>query len=261
MKIGNLAYAVRSVIGDRDEQQDSVAVLAEEGSLLAVVCDGMGGLAGGALASSMAASTLVEIFKKRNVSEKVSDTYCYSVDVLDERISSLVDDEGERLNAGSTVVSVFVDGSDLNWMSVGDSRLYLLRGDDIVQATRDHNYFLRLNDMRQTIGEEFKPTDGELAKGNALISFIGMGGIEIMDISMNPISLLPGDFALLTSDGLFKVLSDAEIKSIITEAVDVETAADRLLCTVEETCSEDKDNISFILINVEEEKENCDETD
>ena len=260
MKIGNLTYAVRSVIGNRDEQQDCVGILAEGDSLLAVVCDGMGGLEGGALASSTSVSTLIEIFKKRDTTEKVSELYCYSVDVLDERISSFVDENGYRLNAGSTIVSVFVENGNFNWMSVGDSRLYLLRGDDIVQATRDHNYFLKLDDMRQTIGEEFKPTDSELAKGNALISFIGMGGIEIMDISMNPIALLPGDSILITSDGLFKVLSDMNIKEIIKTNENIESAADSLLEMTEKLSPDDRDNISFVLIRAESEKENCDET-
>ncbi len=247
-------YAVRSVIGTREEQQDCVEVYCEDLAMLAVVCDGMGGMEGGQLASNTVVSTLIELFKERDRSEPISSFYLRSIDILDEKVVALIDSEGARLNAGTTVVSAYIEKYFLYWMSIGDSRMYLLRGDDIVAATRDHNYFLTLNAMP----ESFVPTADDIAQGSALISYIGMGGVSIMDISNNPIALVPDDYILLTTDGLFKALTDEDIKNTIRSDITVAEKADKLLEMAEKLAPESRDNISFVLISV---KENSNETD
>lgn len=254
MKNNRYEYAVRSVIGTRPEQQDCVDVLAEESSFTAVVCDGMGGLEGGYKASRTVVDTLIDFVKNRDKKEPISNLYYRSIDILDEKVVSLIDSEGEKLNSGTTVVSTYIENDMLYWMSVGDSRLYILRGDDIVAATRDHNYFLTLNAMP----DSFVPTEDDIAKGAALISYIGMGGVSIMDISNNPVALVPGDFILLTTDGLFKALPDEKIKEIIRSSESVNVTADRLLAECEMLAPDTRDNISFILISV---KENNNEAD
>ncbi len=254
MKNNRYEYAVRSVIGTRPEQQDCVDVLAEDSAFTAVVCDGMGGLEGGYKASKTVVDTLIEFIKNRDRSEPISSLYYRSIDILDEQVFSLIDSEGEKLNSGTTVVSTYIENDLLYWMSVGDSRLYILRGDDIVAATRDHNYFLTLNAMP----EGFVPTEDDIAKGAALISYIGMGGVSIMDISNNPVALVPGDYILLTTDGLFKALDDEKIKEIIRSEQSVNVTADRLLAECEINAPETRDNISFVLISV---KENGNEAD
>ena len=255
MKYNDLIYTVRSVIGNRDEQQDAAATVEDGADFLAVVCDGMGGLNNGSLASSSTVNKLCELFKTRNRAEKIQDFFLYSVDILDEQVVSFRDNEGDPLHAGTTIVAVNVKGNELHWLSVGDSRLYLLRGSEIVQATRDHNYYLQLESMKNLIGDEFSPTQEDVAKGNALISFIGIGGIETMDISTNAVQLYPGDVILLSSDGLFKVLSDAQIQFLIRENADLEQAADALLAAAEQAAPATRDNITFIIIQVDQPHE------
>lgn len=255
MKTNRYEFAVRTVIGTREEQQDSVATLVQDDAFAAVVCDGMGGLEGGQKASRIVVDTLIDFIKNRDEAEPISSLYLRSIDILDERVFALIDDEGEKLNAGTTVVSVYIKDDSLFWMSVGDSRLYILRGDDIVTATRDHNYFLTLNAMP----ESFIPTDDDLAKGNALISYIGMGGVSIMDISNNPVALVPEDYILLTTDGLFKAIPDEKIKEIIRSSAPLAEKADRLLRTAEELSPENRDNISFVIISVKENNNEADQ--
>lgn len=247
-------YAERSVIGTREEQQDSLGVLNMDDAFAVVVCDGMGGLEGGFKASSASVETLLSLINSRDESESISSLYLRSIDILDERVYAFIDDEGRKLNAGTTVVSAFIENDELFWMSVGDSRLYIVRGNEIVRATRDHNYFLTLNAMP----EGFVPSEEDISKGEALISYIGMGGVEIMDISTNPVAVVPEDFILLTTDGLYKAVPDEKIKEILLASSDIQKTADELIRTAEELSPDSRDNISFVLINIRENKNEAD---
>jgi serine/threonine protein phosphatase PrpC len=195
--------AEKSILGTRDEQQDGSFVHCAENRAFAVVCDGMGGLGYGSAASAVAVARLKELYAEKTSTEAWPVFFLRAVDILDECVAALRDARGEKCNAGTTLVAAAIEDNALTWLSVGDSRLYILRGGEIVRATRDHNYFL----MAQT-------TDRR--KGEVLISFIGMGGVELMDINETPFRLLPGDILLLTTDGLTKALSDNDILTILS---------------------------------------------
>lgn len=249
----NLNYVVRSVIGNRDEQQDCVDVFSDDDFFAAVVCDGMGGLNGGSAASKIAVNKAVESFSQREQFDSIPDMFINSIDILDEAVYTLTDANGNRLEAGSTIVSICIENSNLYWMSVGDSRLYILRNNEMIQATRDHNFSLYLDSVK----DSYSPTAEDIDSSDALISFLGMGGISTMDISSNPVLLEENDIILITSDGLYKVLDDEKIKIVISEKDDIEDAANQLLLLAEQSAPDTRDNISFILIkyyNKEERK-------
>lgn len=240
-----LSYSLRSEIGTREEQQDYAICFNENNLFVAVVCDGMGGLEGGYAAGKCAAETFMDIIKKRDKTESMPSLLLRSVDILDEKVSNLNGVSAEKLNSGTTIVAVIIKNGMLYWLSVGDSRLYLMRQKELVRATRDHNYSLILNSMPQG----YIPTEEEIQKKEALVSYIGIGGIEIMDISRNPVSLLENDKILLTTDGLFKSLTDEQIKLILSNDLDAENVADNLLEAATKSAPNSRDNSTFIFIN------------
>ncbi len=242
-------YAVKSVIGTRAEQQDCVAVYSSGDCCSFAVCDGMGGLNGGAAASKAAADAFCEAVKNRAQNETVPDLLLRCVDITDKAVFSLCNSEGNRLNAGTTVISSVIENGNLFWMSVGDSRLYALRGDEFIRATRDHNYFLTLSEMP----DDYVPSKYEISKGDALISFAGMNGIEVFDISNNPVKLYENDRVLLTSDGLYRAVSDEIIKKIISSDESLDKICDRLITECERLSPKVRDNISFVLIRMKGE--------
>lgn len=245
-------HATKSDIGTRSEQQDTVCVCSSDSSFFAAaVCDGMGGLDGGAAASRLAAEVFADTVSSRNADESISELLVRCVDTMDEKVFNLKDSDGVRLNAGTTVVSVVIENGNLYWMSVGDSRLYMLRGDEFVQATRDHNYFLSLSEMP----DDYVPGEDELAKGNALISFIGMGGVDVLDVSNNPVKLYENDCILITSDGLFKPLSDTVIAEILKSSDDLDLISERFIEECEKRSPSVRDNISFVLMKVRRDAE------
>ena len=243
---------MKSVIGTRDEQQDSAFQKVGNESAVAIVCDGMGGLESGKIASLSATEKFKELYEKKDPGEAFPSFFLKAVDILDEFVSHLKNADGERLGAGTTLTAVAIENDMLFWLSIGDSRLYILRGDELVQVTRDHNYFLRLDQMlkEQEINES--KYQAEAARGEALISFIGMGGIEVMDLSNTPFQLLPNDTLLLTTDGLYKALSDEEIKQCLC-ITDIEEAVMTLINKASENARKAQDNTTCVIIRYNEE--------
>jgi protein phosphatase len=112
--------------------------------------------------------------------------------------------------AGTTLVASIIVNNRAYWASVGDSRIYIYRRGELLQLTRDHNYALVLREMVKNGELAEAEADSDPAR-NALISFIGMERVAIVDICESPLSLENGDIMLLCSDGLVKALPDEAI--------------------------------------------------
>lgn len=241
----------RSVIGTREEQQDSVFQKVENQNMMAIVCDGMGGLESGKIASMAATEKFKELYERKNPSEGFPSFLLKAVDILDEFVFQLKNKNGERLGAGTTFTAVVIEKNKLFWLSVGDSRLYILRDNELVRVTRDHNYFLRLDQMMREKEISESEYQTEAVKGETLISFIGMGGVEVMDLSNAPFQLLPKDTLLLMTDGLYKALSDEEIKECLN-MTDIEKAATALINRANEKAQKFQDNTTYAIIRYKE---------
>ena len=119
-----------------------------------------------------------------------------------------MDETGERLNAGTTLAAAVIHGAHLHFVSVGDSRIYLVRGRNMTRLTEDQNYdmTLRRSLLAGRIGEAEYRREAKYAE--ALISYIGMNGLKVIGCNADEETrLLPGDKLLICSDGLYKSLS------------------------------------------------------
>ena len=239
--------AMKSVIGTRDEQQDCAFQRVDAEKVLAIVCDGMGGHESGGLASAITIEKFKELYETKDPAESFPEFYLKAVDILDELVFHLKNEHGERLGAGTTFVAAAIERDELSWLSVGDSRLYILRNDEFVQVTRDHNYFLRLEQMKLEKEINDNQYESEAVKGEALISFIGMGGIEVMDVNHSPFKLLANDTILLSTDGLYNALCDKEIMQCLCVR-NVEEALSTLINRVEAKAHPFQDNTTCIII-------------
>lgn len=259
--------AWRSGIGAREYQQDHAYCTADDKNLFAVVCDGMGGMSGGAQASSIAVEAFTEYcLSTRMYSDDpgqdadydgIDTRVCFdstrmrdAAEAVDDIVYSLTDPEGNRMGAGTTLLSAAIQDNWMYWLSVGDSRGYIFRGDEMVQVTSDHNYFLRLNQLLETGVISREKYEAETVKGEALISFIGMGGLMLIDINEEAFPLQEGDTVLLCTDGMYRTLSDTAIKNIVENSFDMEEAARRMEQIISERRYSWQDNYTFILIKV-----------
>ncbi len=254
-KVPELMTWYRSVLGNREYQQDALFVSGsrklaanKKTRILAVVCDGMGGMADGGRASRKAIDMMVQGFQKVEKAPglNIPRFFQEGIYAIDQAIASFPK-EGTK-GSGTTMVACIAEDNRLYWASVGDSRLYIIRGTQIKQVTRDHNYWLRLKEMRAA----GKITDKELMEARhkeALISYLGMGNISLMDINTVPFEMQLGDVIMLCSDGITKVLSDEHIKQIITtEDLKPEERAESLIETAIHANTHSQDNTSVVLI-------------
>lgn len=225
-----------SVIGDRPHQEDAVYISIEEqpeeqaGRVLAVVCDGMGGMAHGGLASATAVQMLRDAFEQVRQEDEVNipNFFISGIKSIDRTVYE-IPKENDR-GSGTTMVSVIIENNHLYWASVGDSRIYIWHGGKIKQITRDHNYMMRLQEMVEQglLSQEDANTNRQR---EALISFLGIGDVSLMDLNSDPFELQDGDIVLLSSDGMTKVLSEDQIADILQEEISVQEKARKLVET------------------------------
>lgn len=238
-----------SGIGARESQQDTAFSYVDDKQVFAVVCDGMGGASGGALASQTAVEAMMKHFNRSLETEGAFvDGWSRVLEQVDDDIYSLKDETGARLGAGTTLAAVYMTENQLRWLSVGDSHIYVARGNEFVQVTIDHNYYLSLNQQRNrgTISESKYQEESQ--KGEALISFVGMGGLLLIDENEEGFALAPGDKVLICSDGVYRTIGDKYLQEIICSHSSVGEAG--RLCTelIERLQNPYQDNYTLILI-------------
>lgn len=240
--------AFRSEIGRRDMQQDAGYVAACDSEVLAVVCDGMGGMSGGEQASRAAVEKfLIEYEKNGRLGSNWMEE---AIELVDDLVFSLRAPDGNRLGAGTTLVAVHITGDSISWVSAGDSRLYIIRAHQMVQVTTDHNYFFQLDEMLQRGEIDQEKYLTESRDGDALISYAGMGGLQWKDVSRTPLHLLPGDTLLLCTDGLYRAVSDEQILLSAYAEKTMDGAAERLKNAVHSADLPEQDNYTYILIHL-----------
>lgn len=217
--ISSIEVGMSSVIGRRKEQQDTAKAdneytLLEEEKFIAILCDGMGGLAGGKLASELCATHMQKRFHSSECEENVYQFYRNTVAQCDAMVFDLTDENGAPLRAGSTLASVIIKDECLHWASVGDSHIYLLHGNQMHCLTKDHNYLMLLNE-RVKKGEITQQEAEQDRQKEALVSYVGMGGIKYMDVNTEPYHLAVNDYVILCSDGLYRTVCEDDIKNIV----------------------------------------------
>ncbi|MGN0158196.1 MAG: PP2C family protein-serine/threonine phosphatase [Brotaphodocola sp.] len=241
-----------SIIGTRNYQQDYGYIYTGSDDVLAIVCDGMGGLEGGERASRTAVEQMVQDFKNTRNLEYVPDFFKRTVQHMDQAVCALNGQDGKPLHAGTTLVAVYCSGSQMYWVSVGDSKIYLIRGGEIVSVNREHNYRLQLQMQLEAglIDQAFYRKEEKTPKAEALISFIGMNHVKYIDVNVNPIELQAGDIIMICSDGIYKSLNESQVFAMVRDNdLDMNIAADRMTAMALRYGIRGQDNTTAILLN------------
>src|SRR5450756_2343537 len=124
-------------------------------SLLAVLCDGIGGHRAGEVAAEIAVNTISQVVAESDASQPIQ-ILQNAVQAASQRIYKQAQSNGERRGMGSTCACAWVIGSRLYTVSVGDSRIYLQRGDAIYQLTTDHTLVQELLERGQITPEQMR---------------------------------------------------------------------------------------------------------
>ena len=215
-----LRYAARSDVGlVRSNNQDS----GYAGSHLLVVADGMGGHAGGDVASSVAIGRLAQLDSETPASDIVA-TLEETVLEANQEILRRARDEPQLRGLGTTITALLRAEGKFALAHIGDSRAYLLREEETVQVTKDHTFVQRLLDEGRLTEEEAE----RHPQRSVLMRVLGdVDADPELDLSLRPAH--PGDRWMLCSDGLSGLVSLDTIDATLKDVADPGECADALV--------------------------------
>lgn len=238
------SYA-RTITGRRDNNED--AVCAQPGLGLFVVADGMGGYAGGEVASSIAVDTIHELV--RRTAGEADVTWPYRVDarrsITENELMVATRLAGERIvqhavgplhGMGATVVALRISRDGAVVAHVGDSRLYGLREGRAAQLTIDHSLAAELEASGHPPGAGF-------AWRHVVTRALGTARDE-PELQRHDVA--PGDVFLLCSDGLSEFVDLAQLAVLLAQPA--EAACHALIDAAYRAGS--RDNISAVVVRV-----------
>lgn len=197
-----------SLIGDREENQDRLMVLANERAALLIAADGMGGHADGAKAATVATETVRDIFTK--VQHPVFDPQGFLHIAIARAHANLVA-LGSKLpleaRPRATCAICLVQDNSAYWGHVGDSRVYHLRDGQVRERSRDHSHV-------ELLLQEGVITEDEVAS-HPMRNFVEccLGGdtwLPGMSVTRQK-RLAPGDVLLVCTDGFWTGLGETQI--------------------------------------------------
>lgn len=207
----HIEHADLSLLGNREENQDRVAVAIGDGAALLAVVDGMGGHADGARAAEVAIRSMIGDFW--DASRPLFDPQGFlhlAIGRAHDAVVELGRGLPPEIRPRATCAACLMQGSSAYWVHVGDSRVYQLRAGEVVARTRDHSHVeLLLRSGRIT---ESQAHDHPMR--NYVECCIG-GDPMLPEMSLSRRNMLKsGDVVLLCSDGLWSGLSDEQIATL-----------------------------------------------
>ena len=243
-------------IGDRNTQQDAFGfsdiddqAFVNHGGVLAVVADGMGGMANGGEASHLAVRVFLQSYMAKPATEIVPAALLQALHDANQAVVDLAQQVGEE-HVGTTLVAAVIHDDSLHWVSVGDSRLYLWRDQKSTQLSEDHVYAIDL-DRDVADGRISRDTAENHPDRLALTSYLGLEPLKIIDQNPEPFKLLVGDQILLCSDGLYAALEDSDWAST-ANSTDAQQTAEELIALVMDMNRQGQDNLTIAIIRCNE---------
>ena len=216
-----LRYAARSDVGlVRSNNQDS----AYAGPHLLAVADGMGGHAGGDVASSVAVAHLAPLDDEAHRPDDALAELGRALGTAHDELLLRAEENPELAGLGTTVTALLRSGNKLAMAHIGDSRAYLLRDGELTQVTTDHSFVQHLVNTGKITAEEAE----HHPQRSVLLRVLGDFDMEIVpDMSVR--EARPGDRWLLCSDGLSGVVSAETLQQTLRDVRDVDACADQLV--------------------------------
>jgi serine/threonine protein phosphatase PrpC len=223
----------------REENEDVGVAWRDDGGLVVIVADGMGGHSAGREAAEIVARTCRESLRNRGA-ESWEDAFRGAIGAAQQAVRKAAGDNGApgRAAMGSTVALAVVDGladlPRLHVAHVGDSRVYLYRGRSLYRLTADHSLVGQMvRDGLLREDEAFGHPDS-----NVIQRAVGQSGPLEPEVQ-EPIPLDGWDTVLLCSDGLHGALQDEAIGEIIGRSGSAEEVCQNLLAAALEAGSQD----------------------
>lgn len=245
------SHAVTDIGLVRHENQDACKILdlPEYGGLLAVVCDGMGGAAGGRIAAELAIENFVNavegalhtpdtVFDDINLHKIFTEAvYRANREVFDRSVIT-----PDLKGMGTTLTAALILGKKLFTVNIGDSRVYLVRECKMTRLTHDDSYVQMMVDTGRMTTEEAEYSP----RRNVLLRAVGTK--PYTEFGFESFSLSSGDRLLLCSDGLTTCVRDGEMLPLLSVIKNTEEAANAMIAAAKSVGA--PDNITVIVVDI-----------
>ncbi|MCB1509563.1 MAG: serine/threonine-protein phosphatase [Hyphomicrobiaceae bacterium] len=253
-------YASCATRGQRSYQEDAAAVwpgkatfeweldlpAPPNGSLIAVLADGMGGHAGGAQASTTACRKFLEACASRD--EPFPARLVGALARANDGISKMVADRPELEGMGTTLVGASFSEAGLEWVSVGDSPMYLYRREELALLNEDHSLAPALDQLAAE-GKISADAARNDPRRHMLRSAVTGDELELVDISREALVLGEGDVVILASDGIHAIDQDEIVRIVRAYGTDGPYAiAQALIRAVENQRDPHQDNTTVVVV-------------
>jgi serine/threonine protein phosphatase PrpC len=242
--IKTVSYAASDVGKVRSSNQDS----GYAGVNLFFVADGMGGHAGGDIASAITAQHVATADEPVENSQQAEQKLIDYIWQANQKLSASVQAHSDLAGMGTTFSGMLVHGTSVSIGHIGDSRIYLARDGVVKQITTDHTFVQRLVDTGRISEEE------ALVHPRRSVLMRVLGDVEqFPEVDLETFETKPGDRWMVCSDGLSGVIPEGLMHRIMLSKSNVQEATDLLVGEALEFGA--PDNVTVVLVDVLDDKE------
>ncbi len=244
MEKGKIYIGNGQTIGRRDEQDDYFSTAETAHGTMAVLADGISGLANGRMASTIAVTTFIEEFKKLGSLNQLQDFLKKAALASNHMIVENLNGS----NGGTTLVTAIIDNDGyLHWGAVGDSVITIFRNGEFLAINQKHIFESILTE-RYIAGEISQLEVQENPLKKRLINYLGYEGFKNLDTGNNPIQLHKGDKVCLFSDGIYDALTEVEMEKILSQQAPPYDLAQNIIKAVEQKRLKNQDNATILIL-------------
>lgn len=237
------------IIGTRSSQQDSAGIISwPNGFKLLLLADGMGGHTGGDIASSLA----VEVFRNHFIQSEQPDIRKRMIEALTAvnlGIYQKVKETPDLSGMGTTLIAVAFDGLSIQWLSVGDSPLWLIRDGNIKRINQNHSMSVILAE-KVAAGEISQEEANTSPDRSQLLEAVMGEDIKMVDAPEDSFLLAEGDCLILASDGVESCGNDEILNLTNDKLMGAEQLTKAILNAVSDVGKRSQDNASLVVMKL-----------
>ncbi len=222
--------------GARQENEDAAALWIDNGALVAIVADGLGGHGHGRRAAECVVN-----------SARAGSTPKLRIEAAQRALHAAIGANPEYARMRSTAVILEIRDGDASWAHCGDARLYAFREGTLAGRTLDHSVPQRLALAGEISDDDIRRHEDR----NRLLSALGEDRPKLE--ATEPRKVLPGDAFLLASDGFWEHFTAEELESTLRQTNRASAWLDKLQEIIQSRAGENQDNYTAIAIRLSEE--------
>ena len=215
------------------------------GSYLFVVADGMGGHAGGDVASAIAVRRISEVDQKYTSAHDAAFALQSALIAANSLLAETVFEHNELTGMGTTVSGIVRVDNQIAMAHIGDSRIYRYRGGKLEQISTDHTFVQRLVDSGR-----ITPEEAAVHPRRSVLMRV-LGDVDAApEIDTEVFETAAGDRWMICSDGLSSYVSDDKMEHVLATVPGAQDAAERL---IKESLDQGApDNVTVVLLDIDE---------